>query len=42
VTELFSNSEWWVGLALVIFIGLLMLFDVLYLITVWFPFNTGV
>jgi len=31
-----------IGGLLVIFIGLLMLFDVLYLITVWFPFNTGV
>jgi len=31
-----------IGGLLVIFIGLLMLFDVLYLFTVWFPFNTGV
>ena len=31
-----------IGGLLVIFIGLLMVFDVLYLFTVWFPFNTGV
>ena len=31
-----------IGGLLVIAIGVLMLFDVLYLITVWFPFNTGV